>query len=79
MISPGVADEFPMFSYASESSCRNTMIIDDELVRNCRNASAVRFRERLDDMDVMKWTNIPRQERGKVGSEGRMGSYQYLC
>lgn len=54
------------------------MMIEDEFVRNCRNASAVRFRETCDDMEVMKCVNILRQERGNVDSEGKIGSYQYL-
>lgn len=39
---------------AAASSFKNTMTIDEELVRNCKNVSSVRFRERCEETDVMK-------------------------
>lgn len=47
-------------------------------MRNCRKVSSVRFRDRCHETDVMNWVNIRRQEPGKVDSDGKSGSYQYL-
>lgn len=54
------------------------MMIEDELVRNCRKVSSVRFLERWDETAVMKWVNVRRHEPGNTDSLGRIGSYQYL-
>jgi hypothetical protein len=55
------------------------MTIDEELVRNCKKVSSVRFRARCSETDVTKWVKILRHVPGKVDSEGNIGSYQYLC
>ena len=66
----------PVVSNAEDNSFKKTMIIEEEFVRNAKNVSAVRLRERWDDTEVMKSVNILRQERGNVGSDGKIGSYQ---
>lgn len=53
-------------------------MMDDELVRNCRKVSSVRFLERWDETAVMKCVRVRRQEPGNTDSLGRIGSYQYL-
>ena len=66
----------PVDSNAEDNSLKKTMIIEEEFVRNAKNVSAVRLRERWDDTEVMKSVNILRQERGNVGLDGKIGSYQ---
>lgn len=51
--------------------------MDEELVRNWRKMSSVRFRDKCEETDVTKWTNILRHDPGKLVSEGRSGPYQY--
>jgi hypothetical protein len=70
--------EEPPAANAAASSFKKTMTMDEELVRNCRKVSSVRFRDRCHETDVMKWVKILRQELGKLGSDGKSGSYQYL-
>lgn len=48
-VSSGGRGDWLEASNASDISSRNTMIIDEEFVRNCRNESAVRFRDRCKD------------------------------
>lgn len=55
------------------------MTIDEELVRNCKKVSSVRFRDKCTETDVTKCVKILRHVPGKVDSEGNMGSYQCLC
>lgn len=54
------------------------MMIDDELVRNCKKVSSVRFRDKCQETDVMKCVKILRQEVGNFDSDGKSGSYQCL-
>ena len=63
-------------SKAVDNSFKKTMIMEDEFVRNAKNVSAVRLRARWDDIEVIKSVNILRHERGKLDSDGRIGSYQ---
>lgn len=52
--------------------------MEEELVRNCRKVSSVRFRDRCHEREVMKPVKILRQELGKLDSDGKSGWYQDL-
>lgn len=65
-------------SKAEESSFKNTTTIDDALVTKWRKISAGLFRERWEEIEIIKRVRLERQDCGNVCSDDRIGPYHHL-
>lgn len=63
---------------AFESSEKNMIMKDEDLVTNSTKVSAGRLRERCVETDIRKAINVWRHELGNSVSAGMIGLYHHL-